>query len=99
MRKFLLATPTVAILGLAAPLSVLAQGAGDDSGGEGGATAAFSEDDLDSHPIIDGEFKIQPYLLPNGQGYRHLTSMINEANHELVLFGGLGDGPPSRPHR
>jgi hypothetical protein len=97
MRKFLLATPAVAILGLAAPLSVLAQGAGDDSGGEGGATAAFSEDDLDSHPIIDGEFKIQPYLLPNSQGYRHLTSMISEANHELVLFGGLGDGPPSPP--
>ena len=97
MQKFLFATAAMAILGLAEPLSVLAQGTGDDSGGEGGATAAFSEDDLDSHPIIDGEFKIQPYLLPNGQGYRHLTSMINEANNELVLFGGLGDGPPSPP--
>ena len=61
------------------------------------APAASSDDDLDSHPIIDGEFEIQPYLLPNGQGYRHLTSMINDANNELVLFGGLGDGPPSPP--
>lgn len=60
-------------------------------------TAASSEDDLGSQSIIDGEFEIQPYLLPNGQGYRHLTSMINEANKELVLFGGLGDGPPSPP--
>jgi hypothetical protein len=61
------------------------------------APAASSDDDLEPHPVIDGEFKIQPYLLPNGQGYRHLTSMINEANNELVLFGGLGDGPPSPP--
>jgi hypothetical protein len=60
-------------------------------------TAASSDDDLGSQSIIDGEFKIQPYLLPNGQGYRHLTSIINEANKELVLFGGLGDGPPSPP--
>ena len=61
------------------------------------APAASSDDDRDAHPVIDGEFEIQPYLLPNGQGYRHLTSMINEANNELVLFGGLGDGPPSPP--
>jgi hypothetical protein len=61
------------------------------------APAASSDDDLEPHPVIDGEFKIQPYLLPNGQGYRHLTSMINEANNELVLFGGLGDGPPFPP--
>ena len=61
------------------------------------ATAASADDDFGSRPIIDGEFEIQPYLLPNGQGYRHLTSMINEANSELILFGGLGDGPPSPP--
>ena len=63
----------------------------------GWAPAASSDDDRDAHPVIDGEFEIQRYLLPNGQGYRHLTSMINEANNELVLFGGLGDGPPSPP--
>ena len=65
----------------------------------GWAPAASSDDDRDAHPVIDGEFEIQRYLLPNGQGYRHLTSMINEANNELVLFGGLGDGPPPRPRR
>jgi Kelch motif len=58
---------------------------------------AASSGDLGSHPIINGEFEIQPYVLPNDQGYRHLTSMINEAADELVLFGGLGDGPPSPP--
>ena len=61
------------------------------------APAASSDHDRDKRPVIDGEFKIQPYLLPNGQGYRHLTSMINEAKDELVLFGGLGDGPPFPP--
>jgi hypothetical protein len=40
-------------------------------------TPASSEDDLSQHPIIDGEFEIQPYELPDG--WRHLTSMINEA--------------------
>jgi hypothetical protein len=60
-------------------------------------TAASSDDDLGSQSIIVGEFDIQRYLLPKGQGYRHLTSMINEANKELVLFGGLGDDPPFPP--
>ena len=83
--------------GIVQPVFGGAGGGGAGGGGGGGERAAFSEDDLNSHPIIDGEFKIQPYLLPNGQGYRHLTSMINEANSELVLFGGLGDGPPSPP--
>jgi hypothetical protein len=58
---------------------------------------ASSDHDLGPRPVIDGEFKIQPYELPGGQGYRHLTSMINEARKELVLFGGLGDGPPFPP--
>jgi hypothetical protein len=62
-------------------------------------TPAASEDGLGRHPVIDGEFELQPYELPDGQGYRHLTSMINEASNELVLFGGLGDGPLSRPRR
>ena len=61
------------------------------------ATAGSADDDFGSRPIIDGEFEVQPYLLPNGQGYRHLTSMINEDSNELILFGGLGDGPPSPP--
>lgn len=61
------------------------------------APAASSDHDRDGHPVIDGEFEIQPYLLPNGQGYRHLTSMINEARDELILFGGLGDGGPFPP--
>jgi hypothetical protein len=39
----------------------------------GWAPAASSDDDRDAHPVIDGEFEIQRYLLPNGQGYRHLT--------------------------
>jgi Kelch motif len=58
-------------------------------------TPASSEDDLSRHLIIDGEFEIQPYELPDG--WRHLTSMINKAENELVLFGGLGDGPPFPP--
>jgi hypothetical protein len=58
-------------------------------------TPASSEDDLSQHPIIDGEFEIQPYELSDG--WRHLTSMINEAEDELVLFGGLGDGGPFPP--
>jgi hypothetical protein len=58
-------------------------------------TAASSDDGFDPRPVIEGEFKIQPYELPDG--WRHLTSMINEARKELILFGGLGDGPPSPP--
>jgi hypothetical protein len=60
-----------------------------------GATPASSDDDFGSRPVIEGEFKIQPYELP--QGWRHLTSMINEDKKELVLFGGLGDGGPFPP--
>jgi Kelch motif len=58
-------------------------------------TPASSEDNLSRHPVIDGEFEIQPYELP--RGWRHLTSMINEPSDEVVLFGGLGDGPPFPP--
>jgi hypothetical protein len=58
-------------------------------------TAASSDDGFDPRPVIEGEFKIQPYELP--QGWRHLTSMINEDKKELVLFGGLGDGGPFPP--
>ena len=47
--------------------------------------------------IIDGEFEIQPYELPNGQGYRHTSAIINEARRELILFGGIGNGPPFPP--
>ena len=50
-----------------------------------------------SNFIIDGEFEIQPYELPNGQGYRHTSAIINEARRELILFGGIGNGPPRPP--
>ena len=60
-----------------------------------GATPASSDDDFGWRPVIEGEFKIQPYELP--QGWRHLTSMVNEDKKELVLFGGLGDGGPFPP--
>jgi hypothetical protein len=59
------------------------------------SSPASSGDDFGWRPVIDGEFEIQPYELPDG--WRHLTSMINEGKKELVLFGGLGDGPPSPP--
>jgi hypothetical protein len=59
------------------------------------SSPASSGDDFGWRPVIDGEFEIQPYELPDG--WRHLTSMINEDKKELVLFGGLGDGPPSPP--
>jgi hypothetical protein len=52
-------------------------------------------DDLSRHPVIDGEFELQPYELPSG--WRHVTSTINKAENELILFGGLGAGPPSPP--
>jgi hypothetical protein len=67
---------------------------GDDpSAAEGDETSAAEE----SAPVIDGEFEIQPYVLPDGS--RHLTSIINKAENELILFGGLGDGPPFRQRR
>ena len=31
-------------------------------------TPAASEDGLGRHPVIDGEFELQPYELPDGQG-------------------------------
>ncbi|WP_437854938.1 hypothetical protein [Sorangium sp. So ce363] len=60
-------------------------------------TVTASPGHADRRAVIDGEFRIQPYVLPNGQGYRHLTSIIHEEKNELVLFGGLGNGPPSPP--
>ncbi|WP_437278370.1 hypothetical protein WME90_45340 [Sorangium sp. So ce375] len=60
-------------------------------------TATAFPGHADMPAVIDGEFRIQPYVLPNGQGYRHLTSIIHEEKNELVLFGGLGNGPPSPP--
>jgi hypothetical protein len=57
--------------------------------------AASSDEDLGKRSVIDGEFEIQPYELP--RGWRHVTSTITEDNDELVLFGGLGAGPPSPP--
>ncbi|WP_437913929.1 hypothetical protein WME73_47470 [Sorangium sp. So ce302] len=60
-------------------------------------TATAAPGHADTRAVIDGQFRIQPYVLPNGQGYRHLTSFINEKKNELVLFGGLGNGPPSPP--
>jgi hypothetical protein len=59
------------------------------------ATAASSDEPFGWRPVIDGEFEIQPYELPDG--WRHLTSMVNEDKKELVLFGGLGDGGPFPP--
>ena len=44
-------------------------------------------------PIIDGEFIIQPYEIPEtdqGQGYRHIGATINKPKNELIIFGGLG---------
>jgi hypothetical protein len=58
-----------------------------------GVIPVSSQDDPSRPPRIDGEFEIQPYELP--LGWRHVTSMIYE--DELVLFGGLGAGPPSPP--
>ncbi len=43
-----------------------------------------------SELIIDGEFELQPYELPDGQGYRHIATAINEAKEELIIYGGLG---------
>lgn len=41
------------------------------------------------------EFEVQPYELPDDQGYRHITAMIHE--QELIMFGGLGNGGPFPP--
>lgn len=48
---------------------------------------------------LDGEpgFEVQPYVLPNGQGFRHMTAFVNELRNEIVAFGGLGNGGPSPP--
>ncbi len=51
-----------------------------------------------AEPVIDGAFEIQPYEMPNGQGYRHMTSAINEQAKELILFGGLVGSPSSGPY-
>jgi hypothetical protein len=56
-----------------------------------------SASSFDSEFIIDGEFEVQPYELPDGQGYRHMTSIINEANEELILFGGISRGTRALP--
>lgn len=56
------------------------------------ATPALSFD------IIDGVFEVQPYELPDGQGYRHMTATINEASEELILFGGIGGSPAVGPY-
>lgn len=51
--------------------------------------------------VIDGEFEIQPYVLldenGNSQGYRQMTTIINEANEELILFGGISGSPNGLP--
>lgn len=41
------------------------------------------------------EFELQPYELPDDQGYRHMTAMIHD--DELIAFGGLGNGGPFPP--
>ena len=45
----------------------------------------------------DTQFEIQAYELPDGQGYRHVTAMVDESRNELIMFGGLGNGGPSPP--
>lgn len=47
--------------------------------------------------VIDGEFETQTFQVPGGQGYRHMTAFISDIKKEMVLFGGLGNGPPSPP--
>lgn len=59
--------------------------------------AAPSAQDFDWLAVIDGEFETQPYVLPNGQGYRHMTAVVDEDMDELILFGGLGNGGPAPP--
>ncbi len=64
-----------------------------------GVTPALSSDsDCDcDQKIIDGEFKIQPYEVP--EKYRHMTAIGNEEKEEVILFGGItfpdGWPPPS----
>jgi hypothetical protein len=47
--------------------------------------------------VVGGAFEVQSYQLPGGQGYRHMTAIIDEGKEELILFGGLGNGPPASP--
>lgn len=46
-------------------------------------------------PACFAEFEVQPYELPDDQGYRHITAMIHDT--ELIIFGGLGNGGPFPP--
>jgi hypothetical protein len=50
--------------------------------------------DARSDDIIDGKFTIQPYLLPDGQGYRHVTGGYDRDRNEYIFFGGISNGSP-----
>jgi hypothetical protein len=71
--------------------------AGDTPDGDANGSLGMQLNELMDEFIIDGEFEVQPYVLPDGQGYRHIASTISEARSELIIFGGLGNGGPRPP--